>query len=539
MAPEANKESNVEGFVHNKDEEQDITTTIDNSEYPNSIRLTSILIALMFSIFLASLDVTIISTAIPAITKQFHSLEDVGWYGSAMFFPVAATQSMWGKCYKYFPMKIVFLASIAVFEVGSLICALSSSSNVFIAGRVITGVGCAGTFAGCFIVINFCTRPKFRPMATSALSATYALASVIGPIIGGTFTEKLSWRWCFYINLPFGGVAAVVFIWAFKAPKAGAPTAANYREKLLQMDLIGVALVSGTVVCFTLAMRWAGVEKSWRSSEVVGTLTGACLLSIAFAVDQWYQGERALIMASFLRNRTLLIGSLFEFFISGSFYVALFYLPIYFQIVKGVSAMASGIRLLPLVLGLTLTQIILGAIITVTGIFNPFYILGPVITAIGSGLLTMLGRESNAGEWIGFQVIIGIGVGACLTIPLMLAGIVVPPKDVSTATGIIIFSQSIGGALFLAAAQGIFQSELVRLLRQSVPGIDPIMVLTLGTSEDAASLIPVDALQFIIQSFTTALSHTFILAIPTAGIALLVSIFQPWFRYHKPEVANS
>ncbi|KAF2105870.1 putative efflux pump antibiotic resistance protein [Lophiotrema nucula] len=517
----------------------DALEQIEDNEYPGALRLCAVLLSLVLSIFLASLDLTIISTAIPSITERFHSLDDVGWYGTAMFFPVAATQSVWGKCYKYFPMKTVFLVSIFIFELGSLLCAIAPNSNTFIAGRAVTGIGCAGTFAGCFIIINFCTRPKYRPAATSVLSATFALASVVGPLIGGAFTDNVSWRWCFYINLPFGGVAAISVLWAFKPPKAAKAVSATTREKILQMDLLGVCFVSGTVVCFTLAMRWAGVEKSWRSADVIGTLIGTGALGIAFAVDQWYQGERALVMTSFLKNRSLLVGGIFEFFISGAFYVALFYLPIYFQIVKGASAIASGVRLIPLVLGLTLTQIVLGGVITVTGVFNPFLIGGPAVAAVGGGLLYLLDRDSTAGEWIGYQIVLGVGVGACLTIPLMLAGVVVKSRDVSTATAIIIFAQSIGGALMLAASQGIFQNELIRLLRKSVPNLDPVAIINLGASEDAAKSLPPQSLDAILNAFVIALRHTFIICIPISGIAFVVSLFQPWFRYHKPEVAGS
>jgi hypothetical protein len=157
----------------------------------------------------------------------------------------------------------------------------------------------------------------------------------------------------FYINLPFGAIAAAAFFWSYKPPRAANPAAGSAKEKILQLDLLGVAFISGTVVCFTLAMRWAGAEKSWKSADVIGTLIGTGLLAIAFTVDQWYQGDRALVMASFLKNRTLWVGAVFEFFISGSFYIMLFYLPIYFQVVKGLSAIASGVRLIPLVLSLS------------------------------------------------------------------------------------------------------------------------------------------------------------------------------------------
>jgi hypothetical protein len=174
----------------------------------------------------------------------------------------------------------------------------------------------------------------------------------------------------------------------------------------------------------------------------------------------------------------------------------------------------------------------------VTGIFNPFLIAGPAVATVGGGLLSTLDQNSSAGEWIGYQIILGVGVGACLTIPLMLAGVAVKPKDVSTATAIMIFAQSIGGAMMLAAAQGIFQNELVRLLRQSVPDLNPLVVISLGASEDAKKLLPTEAMAHISDAFVVALKHTFVLTIPVAGIAFLVSLLQPWFRYHKPNIAN-
>jgi MFS family permease len=168
---------------------------VDASEYPTGLRFWAIVGALVLSIFLASLDLTIISTAIPTITDQFQSLPDVGWYASALFLPVAATQSMWGKGFKYFPVKTAFILSIFIFEAGSLICAVSPNSSTFIAGRAITGTGVAGTFSGCYIIIAFSTPPKTRPAMTSILGATYAVASIVGPIVGGAFTNGVSWRW--------------------------------------------------------------------------------------------------------------------------------------------------------------------------------------------------------------------------------------------------------------------------------------------------------------------------------------------------------
>ncbi|KAK7937727.1 uncharacterized protein PG986_014595 [Apiospora aurea] len=448
---------------------------IEEHEYPGGLRLTAIVVALVLSIFLASLDtvnlfLTIITTAIPSITDDFHSLGDVGWYGSAMFFPMAATQSVWGKAYKYFPVKFVFLIGILIFEVGSLICAqhLLQTAMPSLLGAP-SRAQAAPVSSQDFPIGHFCRRVGGRAVNWRRIYAKCDLALALTCMLSST---------SFYINLLCGGVAAIATLLAFRAPKAASPVPATNKEKLLQMDVPGALLICAVIVCFTLALRWGGAERAWDDSKIVGTLVATPVFLVLFGLDQRLQGERALIMPSFLRNRVLLVGAIFEFFIAGCFNLALFYLPVYFQAVRGVSAVSSGIWLIPVILGLTITQIVVGGLITATGIHNPFLILGPGMAAVGSGLFMLLDQQSSAGRWIGFQIVLGIGVGLCLTIPLMLSQVAVKTKDVSTATSIVIFSQSMGSALLLPTAQAVFQNQLPKALRLFAPDIDPTLVLS-------------------------------------------------------------
>ncbi|PQE03130.1 major facilitator superfamily transporter protein [Rutstroemia sp. NJR-2017a BBW] len=498
----------------------DPVDTIEEHEYPGGLRLAAIVAALVWMRIWCQ---TIITTAIPSITNDFHSLEDVGWYGSAMFFPMAATQSVWGKCYNYFPVKRIFILSIAMLETGSLICVSADSwltrssprtkqpdfhswtGNHWIRMRwnlrgmvynhyVLFKASNQALDDKC-TVGDICHSFGSRSVDRRCVYAERNMAMVVRqlPYLQSILLIPSP---SFYINLPFGGFAAFAMAFVFRPPKAAEPTPATSKEKLLQMDILGIIFICAAIVCFALSIQWAGVEKSWKSSDVRGTLVGTVIFVVSFGMDQWYQGERALIMPSFLKNRILLA-------------------------VKGVSAISSGVHLIPLILGLTITQIVTGTVITITGIFNPFLILGPVIATIGSGLLMLLHKDPSTGNWIGFQILLGVGVGLCLTIPLMLSQVVVETKDVSISTPIIIFAQSMGSAFIIPAAQAIFQIQLIISLRTFAPDVDPLVVLGAGATSKGICSLPETSLPGIVESYVLALKHTYALGVAVAGVAFL------------------
>lgn len=347
-----------------------------------------------------------------------------------------------------------------IFELGSLICgklyffsswgsnsdsnqslfpkAVSNDSTTLIIGRAIAGVGGAGIASGSYTIIAFAATPAQRPAFTGILGAAYGIASVAGPLLGGVFTERVSWRWCFYINLPFGGISAAIILLCFTTPAAAAPVRATWKEKILNMDLIGTLIIMGAAICYLLALQWGGVTKEWSSGSVVATLVMFIILVIVFVVAEWWQGDRAVLVGRLLRNRTILVASIYVFFLGGAFFTLLYYIPIYFQAIRDVKAGESGVRNLALILATSIFTITSGGLITMTGHFVPFLIGGGVLTTIGTGLIFTLGLNSPPSMWIGYQIMAGIGIGLSIQVPIIAAQAVVEPIDISSITAMIL-----------------------------------------------------------------------------------------------------
>ena len=503
------------------------TTATSTDKMPHGFKLVAIVVALALSIFLVSLDMTIVSTAIPQITNEFQSLPDVGWYGSAFFLTVGSFQALWGKVYKYLPLKTSYLISILIFEIGSLICAVAPNSVTLILGRAIAGIGGAGIASGSYTLMAFAAPPEKRAAFTGFMGATYGIASVVGPILGGVFTEHATWRWCFYVNLPVGGAAAVIIFLTFTTPENAKPQPATWRERLLQFDLPGTFIVMSAVICFLLAIQWGGSTKSWNDKDVIGCLVGFALLIIVFGLVEKFSGDRAMIQGRLLRSRAMAMACAYIFFFAGSFFLILYQLPLYFQSVQGVGASDSGVRTIPLLVAASLFSIVSGGLITVKGYYQPFLLLGGALNAIGAGLLYKLDIDASAGQWIGYQIVAGVGIGFGIQTSIIVGQASVSNADLSTATAMILFFQTIGGAFFVQGGQSAFTNKLLKTLAYTAPGVSAYQVLNTGASNLRKAFSGAQ-LNGILQAWLEGQRDAYILAIVLAAISFVVACAAPW-----------
>ncbi|KZL81469.1 hc-toxin efflux carrier toxa [Colletotrichum incanum] len=485
------------------------------------------MLALVLSITLVSLDQTIVATAIPKITDQFNRLDDISWYASAYFMTLGAFQSLWGKVYKYFPLKFSFLVAIFVFELGSLICAVARNSMTLIVGRAISGLGASGIAPGVYTISAFAAEPTKRATYTGVIGVSYGVAAVAGPLIGGGLTNAASWRWCFYINLPIGGLAAFVILLTFKTPQAANVVNATLKEKLLHMDFLGTVLVMGASLTLLLALQCAGVTHAWNSNIVIGLFVSFVAMMIALIIIEMWQGERAMLTPRLIRKKTVWVNAVYGFFFAGAYFVTLYFLPIYFQSIDNVSPVGSGVRNIPLIVLFSVATYGSGRAITKTGIAAPYLTVGSVIITIAAGLLYTLGIGTSTGKWVGYQILAGFGYGLALQVPVIIAQAFAAPADIAPTTAIVIFARSLGGTFMLAAAQSGFVNQLVHRLATTARSVSPALVTKTGATELHQVFFGAE-LDGVIRAYAWGIKVAFAITIAACGITVPVSLLSKW-----------
>ena len=505
----------------------ELSTASSEPAYPATSKVLVIIGGLFLVLFLVALDRLIIGVAIPSITDQFDSLGDVGWYGSAYLLTSCAFMLLMGKIYTFVNPKWVYLASLVVFEIGSAVCGAAPNSTAFIIGRAIAGLGNAGLFQGAVVIIVYIVPLHKRPQYMGLLGSVFGIASAIGPLLGGAFTDGPGWRWCFYINLPCGAVVFVLLaIFLHIPPEMLTRDSTTWKEKANRMDPIGTFFFLPCIVCLLLALQWGGVTYRWSNARVIVLLVLAGGLFAGFVIVQRLKGDNATVPGRIFLNRSIVAGSWFSFCNDAAMQTLFYFIPIWFQAIKQVSAVKSGIMSLPLVLGLVITGISAGILTKKIGYYTPWMILSSTITPIGAGLITTFTPHTGHSAWIGYQALFGMGCGLGMQQPSVAAQTVLPRKDVSIGAALMMFSRTLGGAVFISVGNNIFDTRFAHNLG-GISGIDVESVALTGAT-DLKNMVPASLLPQVLVGYNDALRATFYLITALTCCTIVGSLAMEW-----------
>ncbi|PGH14853.1 hypothetical protein AJ80_05779 [Polytolypa hystricis UAMH7299] len=509
------------------DNQSGVQSDDDDMVYLKGLPLVIVVSGLCLAVLLVALDNTIIATAIPRITDDFKALNDVGWYGSSYLLATCAFVLLFGKLYTFFPVKWVFLIAIAVFEIGSAVCGAAPNSEALIVGRAVAGMGGAGIFSGALVIIAYSIPLARRPIYNGLFGSMYGIASVAGPLMGGAFTDHVSWRWCFYINLPIGAVTIFAVTVFLKPPKQKFTGSKTWKGRVMDLDPLGNLVFIPGIVCLLLALQWGGTTYAWKDGRIITLFVLFGVLIIGWVGIQIWKGERATVPPRIIRQRSMASGSTFAFFQGASFFILIFYVPIWFQAIKGASATKSGIMNIPMVLSLVIASILAGGAITTFGHYAPLYYVATVFSAVGAGMLTTFNTNTGHQEWIGYQVLYGAGIGVGMQLPLITAQVVLKLEDVAVGTVVMMFAQTLGGALFVSVGQNVFSNRLVSGVLEAAPGLDPAIILSVGATE-LKNHIPEEFLPAVQEAFNAALTNTWYISVAMSSLCLFFCFAVEW-----------
>lgn len=498
----------------------------DERTMPKGRDLYVILGALMLAMLLAALDQTIVSTALPTIVSDLGGLNHLSWVVTAYLLASTASTPLWGKLGDQYGRKRLFQTSIVIFLIGSALCGLSQDMFELILFRALQGLGGGGLMVLVVAIVGDVVPPRERGRYQGLFGAVFGVSSVCGPLLGGWFVDNLSWRWVFYINLPIGVLALIVI--------AAVLPATRDRERH-RIDYLGTLLIVGWAVGLVLMTTWGGTQYAWSSAPIIGLAAGSVLLIVVWLLVERRAAE-PIMPPALLVNRVFALGAAISFAVGFAMFGALTFLPIFLQIVHGVSPTLSGVYLLPMMLGMLVSSIGSGQLITHFGRYKIFPVLGTPMIALALYLLSGLDETSSTLAMSLRFALLGFGLGLVMQVLVIAVQNAVSYEDLGSATSGVTFFRQIGGSFGVAVFGSIFSNQLASniegLARVLPPGFDPAAV---QGNPQLLDRFPADVKNSVLHAYAQSIDSVFLWAVPVAALAFVLT----WFLREVPLRASS
>ncbi|KAL1916161.1 uncharacterized protein VTP21DRAFT_6165 [Calcarisporiella thermophila] len=496
------------------------------------LQLFLLLLGLGISSFLYALDQTIVATAQPKIAAEFNSFELIAWITTPYLLTSTSIQPLYGKLSDIFGRKIVMLWCVWVFVIGSVICAAAPTMLTLILGRTIAGIGGGGLLSVTIIILADITTERERPTYMNLINIVFVVTDGLGPFIGGVFSDAVSWRWCFWINLitlPFVTFTLVRYL---HLPIPGG----SLQEKIKRIDFLGMISMVVFLVTFLLAMTWGGTEFAWNSGVVVGLLVATVVGIVIFILVEHYFATEPLLPLRLLRwkyrNFPIIMVTRCTLFFS--LFGVVFYIPLFFQLARNTSAIISGVHLFPFLFGAFIFSTLATFIVKRTGSYRSLCIIGMGVLAISMGLTSTLSRSSSLGQEIGYLLIGGAGLGFAVQTQLIAVQAGVDDKDVGTVTAVATTMANLGGCICLPLIGSITNNAFQNHIIQQMPGFQVTMN---DLNPEALAHLSQDQREIIINAYVEAIQLAFrvLAGITVFGFLVICGLKHVPLRGNKPE----
>ena len=485
-------------------------------------KLYVILGALMLAMFLGALDQTIVATALPTIAGDLHGLNHLSWVVTSYLLTSTITTPLWGKLGDLYGRKIFYQAAIVIFLVGSVLSGLSHNMVELISFRALQGVGAGGLIVGTQATMGDLVSPRERGRYMGVFGANFAVSSVIGPLLGGLFTERLSWRWIFYINIPLGVVALIVITSVLHLPR---------HRTQHKVDYAGTALLGAAVTGVILLTTWGGTTYPWNSAPIWVLGLVSLLLIGAFAFQERRVAE-PLMPPSLFHSRVFNVAIVVGFLVGLIMFGAMIYLPLYLQTVHGASPTSSGLQMIPVVVGMLIAFNISGQMTSRLGRYKMFPIIGCALATAGLLCLSTLQPTTPVVVSSSFMLLIGLGVGFVMQIIVVIVMNAAPREHMGTAVSSATFFRSIGGSFGVAAFGAIFNNRFFSELTHYLPpgalkAMKAVSGNTIASNPAQLAALPPSIHHGFVEAFSHSLTFMFLVAAPCAAVAFLLTWLIP------------